>query len=143
MPGKTSRAARDLHRPARRVRRSAAAPGSLVGQFAEAPADAETKPVGQIAHWLFATGDTLAINAFRALAAARASHSGRSAGRAGSTTHAYLGRCLEEAMRLWPTTTMLSRETLAETRVGRGQRARRDPGPDPEHFLHRDRDRHD
>ena len=49
----------------------AAAPGSLVGRFAEAPADADTKPVGQIPHWLFATGDTLAINAFRALAPAR------------------------------------------------------------------------
>ena len=30
----------------------------------------------------------------------------------------YLEGCLEEAMRLWPTTTMLSRETLAETEWG-------------------------
>ena len=42
--------------------------GSIVGLFGDAPADAETDPAGQVTHWLFALGDTLAINAWRALA---------------------------------------------------------------------------
>ena len=132
---------------------AAAEPGSLVSRFADAPADPETKPVGQIPHWMFATGDTLAINAFRALAAlaahprqqARAiAELGDSDGLDGQRVVglAYLEGCLEEAMRLWPTTTMLSRETLADTEWG---------GPTvpagtqvliPNTFLHRDRDRH-
>lgn len=41
--------------------------GSLVGLFADAPADARTKPAGQVPHWFFATQDTLAINSLRAL----------------------------------------------------------------------------
>jgi hypothetical protein len=45
-----------------------AEPGSLAGRFAEAPLSAECKPEGQVTHWLFALGDTLAINALRALA---------------------------------------------------------------------------
>ena len=102
---------------------------------------------------MFATGDTLAINAFRALAAL-ASHPnqraraiaelGEADGLDGERVVglAYLEGCLEEAMRLWPTTTMLSRETLADTEWG---------GPTvpagtqvliPNTFLHRDRDRH-
>jgi cytochrome P450 len=107
---------------------AAAEEGSLVGLFADAPADADTKAAGQAAHWLFATHDTLAINAFRALALI-ACHprqrrlvlaeladldpqalDGESVGRL-----AYLEACLQEAMRLWPTTPMLSRVTLADT----------------------------
>lgn len=85
--------------------------GSLAGRFAGAPSDSRTKPLGQVAHFLFALGDTLAINALRALAVissdagvlARARESGE-----------YLAACLDEAMRLWPTTAMLSRETTEE-----------------------------
>ena len=36
--------------------------------FGGAPSDAQTKVEGQIPHWLFATHDTLAINALRCLA---------------------------------------------------------------------------
>jgi cytochrome P450 len=152
MPGKTSpRYPSLIARLGEYV--AAAEPGSLVSRFADAPADAETKPVGQIPHWMFATGDTLAINAFRALAAlaghpnqrARAlAELGEADGLDGERVVglAYLEGCLEEAMRLWPTTTMLSRETLADTEWG---------GPTvpagtqvliPNTFLHRDRDRH-
>ena len=107
--------------------------GSLVGRFGEAPVDDEVKPDRQVTHWLFAMGDTLAANAFRALAAvashpwpraeveaevAAAAKDGalRSGGAVAGLD--YLGACLQDAMRLWPTTPFLSRETLEETEWG-------------------------
>jgi cytochrome P450 len=106
-------------------------PGSLVALFSEAPSDERTRPAGQAAHWLFATHDTLAINAFRCLALL-ATHP-RQRGRVEAELEGfvpadavgadvarldYLEACLDEAMRLWPTTPMLSRETLTETDWG-------------------------
>jgi cytochrome P450 len=106
----------------------AAEEGSLVGLIPEAPADPETRPAGQVPHWFFATQDTLAINSLRALALI-ASHPRQQtrvdeelAGLGAEPPLAarqvdgldYLEACLEEAMRLWPTTTMLSRETVEE-----------------------------
>ena len=85
--------------------------GSLAGRFAGAPSDARTNPVGQVPHWLFALGDTLAINAFRALAVLG---SDPPVLRRARESREYLAACLEEAMRLWPTTTMLSRETTED-----------------------------
>jgi cytochrome P450 len=101
--------------------------GALVGLFDGAPSDERTKREGQIPHWLFATHDSLAINALRALAAIL-SHP-RQRGKAmdeigavgdepdGSQIQGlgYLEACLQEAMRLWPTTPMLSRVTLSDT----------------------------
>ncbi|MGI9019910.1 MAG: cytochrome P450 [Solirubrobacterales bacterium] len=91
--------------------------GSLVSLFAEAP-DPHTDPAGQAIHWLFAGGDTIAANSFRALALL-ASHPRQRAvvldELAGGGDHPYLDACLHEAMRLYPTTLMLARETLAET----------------------------
>jgi cytochrome P450 len=102
---------------------------SLVGLFGEAPSDEETRVERQLTHWLFAMGDTLPANAFRALAliashprqraaveaelAAAGGEDGLDAG--GVASLAYLEACLNEAMRLWPTTPVLSRETLEET----------------------------
>ncbi len=138
MPGKTSpRYPGFIARLGEYV--SAAEAGSLVGRFPEAPADAETKPVGQIPHWLFATGDTLAINAFRALAllAAHPTEQERAC-----ADPEYLEACLEEAMRLWPTTPMLSRETLAATEWGGVEVEAGTQVLIPNLFLHRDRERH-
>jgi cytochrome P450 len=143
MPGEVSeRYAAFVTRLGRYV--ATAEPGSLVAHFGEAPVDAETKPVGQIPHWLFANGDTLAINAFRALAAI-ASHPAQraklEAELSGDGDLPYLEACLEDAMRLWPTTTMLSRETVAET-DWRGETV--PVGTQvliPNTFLHRDRGR--
>jgi cytochrome P450 len=69
-------------------------------------------------------GDTLFINAFRALAAilshpgelerVMAEVGGREPGGEGITGLSYLEACLQEAMRLWPTTPVLSRQTLKE-----------------------------
>ena len=106
----------------------AAEEGSLVALIPEAPADEETKPAGQVPHWLFASQDTLAINSLRALALIASHPRERTkveeelAGEDGEPPLAaavvdglvYLESCLEEAMRLWPTTTMLSRETVEE-----------------------------
>lgn len=150
MPGKTSaRYPGFIARLGEYV--AAADPESLAGRFAAAPADEQTKAVGQIPHWMFAAGDTLAINAFRALAAV-ASHPAQRArviaelavaggGAGGVHGLANLEACLEEAMRLWPTTTMLSRETVAETEWN-GVAV--PPGTQvliPNTFLHRDRER--
>ena len=46
-------------------------------------------------------------------------------------------------MRLWPTTTMLSRETLAETEWGGVAVPAGTQVLIPNMFLHRDRERHD
>jgi cytochrome P450 len=103
--------------------------GGLVGLFGEAPSDEETRVERQLTHWLFAMGDTLPANAFRALAliashprqrgeleaelSAAADHGALDAIAVASL--AYLEACLADAMRLWPTTPLLSRETLEET----------------------------
>lgn len=85
----------------------AAEPGSLVSLFGEAPISGQTKPAGQVTHWLFALGDTLAINAFRCLALLAAFRPERE-------DDEFLGACLQEAMRLWPTTAMLSRVAVRD-----------------------------
>ncbi len=119
---------------------SAGADDSLVGRFADTPADAQTKPVGQVTHWLFATGDTLAINAFRALALL-ASHPDQRA--RAIDDDEYLGACLEEAMRLWPTTSMLVRETVTETMWDGEAVPAGTQVLIPNTFLHRDPSRHE
>lgn len=94
----------------------AAEPGSLVSRFAGAPHDVDTRVAGQATHWLFALHDTLAINALRALALL-ATHPGQRAvveGELDGEEAPYLAACLQEAMRLWPTTPLLSRETLVD-----------------------------
>jgi cytochrome P450 len=118
---------------------AAAEEGSLASRLGDAPADAETKPVGQVPHWMFATGDTLAINAFRALALLATHPAQRERA---IDDPAYLEACLEEAMRLWPTTKMLARETLAETEWGGVEVPAGTQVLIPNTFLHRDRERH-
>ena len=91
----------------------AAEPGSLTSLFADAPSDEQTNPPGQVVHWLFALGDTLPANALRALALL-ATHPLQRA-RADEEGERYLEACLQEAMRLFPTTPLLSRETIEPT----------------------------
>jgi hypothetical protein len=90
---------------------SAADGGGLVGLFGEAPADERTKPVGQVTHWLFAMQDTLAINAFRCLALLATHPQERDRAQ---EDDAHMRACLHEAMRLWPTTPILARETVTD-----------------------------
>jgi cytochrome P450 len=133
---------------------TAAEAGSLVGLFGEAPSDAETDLAGQVPHWLFALGDTLPANAFRALALI-VSHPQQKArveeelgeadlsSASGVASLSYLEACLEEAMRLWPTTALLSRETLEETRWDGAVVPAGTQVLISNVFNHRDRERHD
>ncbi len=111
-------------------------PESLVARFTDAPHSDKTRIVQQIPHWLFAIRDTLGANAYRALAAITAEPAVRARVREELTAVdprepgaidglRYLEGCLQEAMRLWPTTPLLAREattdtTLAGEPVGRG-----------------------
>lgn len=95
-------------------------PNSLASLIAETSPPADVKPSGQVIHWLFAMGDTLAANTFRALAALathmeqqREVHSEMAdvdiATAGGVASLEYLAGCLLEAMRLWPTTALFGR----------------------------------
>jgi Cytochrome P450 len=103
----------------------AAEAGSLVSLFGEAPVTERTDPAGQVTHWLFALGDTLAINALRCLALLAVFDDERQRvtdeiGTAdlktgsGIASLKRLEASLQEAMRLWPTTAMLSREVVRD-----------------------------
>ncbi len=122
-----SEPAEELEAFERRIERyvDAAEPGSLASLAAEAPSDAETRVPGQFAHPFFAMQDTLAINSLRALALIASHPRQRTkveeelAARGSSTAAdvaglSYLEACIQEAMRLWPTTTMLSREAVED-----------------------------
>ncbi|OBI16491.1 hypothetical protein A5712_25845 [Mycobacterium sp. E2327] len=91
---------------------------SLVGQFAAAPASHITYPTHQVIHWMFAMGDTLAINLWRCLALL-ATHPEvlLNAQKAIDeySAHDYLVGCLCEAMRLWPSTPTLARTLTGPT----------------------------
>jgi cytochrome P450 len=104
---------------------AAAEDGSLVGLFGDAPHDADTRVEGQVIHWLFAMQDTLAANSLRALALVAAHPEQRARAErdlagvdltsaVGLADLAYLRACLQEAMRLYPTTPLLSRETVVD-----------------------------
>jgi cytochrome P450 len=84
---------------------------SLVSMFASAPKTDRTKPAHQVTHWLFALGDTLAINAARCLALLAIFDAERERALSDSD---FMDACLNEAMRLWPTTPMLSRATVRD-----------------------------
>ena len=116
--------------------------GSLAAAFAKAPVDELTKPAGQVTHWLFALGDTLALNALRTLAVL-ASHDAQLERALDDTEGAYLDACLHEAMRLWPSTTMLSRVSLAPTEWHGAEVPADTQLVISNTYLHRDRDRLD
>ena len=106
--------------------------GSLAHLVGDAPSDEATKVERQLTHWLFAMGDTLFINAFRALAMV-ATHPGRGD----------LEAVLQETMRLWPTTPLLSRETLEETEWDGATVPAGTQVLISNTFNHRDRQRHE
>lgn len=118
--------------------------GSLCARIARAPSTDATDTAGQVPHWFFALQDTLALNTWRALALLATHPEQRSQAIA---KRPYLEACLQEAMRLWPTTAMLARETLAETEwdgatVPAGTQVLIVNGyfhRDPEHLEHADR----
>jgi cytochrome P450 len=118
-----------LHRVQAYVDRAEA--GSLCSLVAAAPSDGDTKVAGQLVHWLFAMGDTLAANVFRALALlathplqlaeVRAECDGADLRRPQAVAALdYLGGCLQEAMRLWPTTQLFGRVATRDVRFPTG-----------------------
>jgi cytochrome P450 len=98
-------------------------PASLVALCPHAPHSDSTRVENQIPHWMFAMMETLATNTLRALALI-VSHpkaeervrlhlnKNQSLSLSDISSFAYLEGCLQEAMRLWPTTAMLARNTL-------------------------------
>ena len=106
--------------------------GSLCSLVADAPSDGDTQVAGQLIHWLFAMGDTLAANAFRALAVlathplqlaeVRAELDGVDLTEPKSVVSVdYLSGCLADTMRLWPTTALFGRVTTQDVRFPNGQ----------------------
>jgi cytochrome P450 len=102
-----------------------AEPGSLAAVAAATPATEHTAAVGQVPQWLFAF-DAAGIASFRALALL-ATHPGELAGvrtdlgTRDLTTPTELGALratLLEAVRLWPTTPAILRETTSATELG-------------------------
>jgi cytochrome P450 len=100
-----------------------AEPGSLAGAMAQAPVTARTAPEHQVPQWLFAF-DPAGMATFRALAllaahpepAARARDEARSARPGDVAPFWFLRAAVLEALRLWPTTPAVLRQTTRETR---------------------------
>jgi cytochrome P450 len=104
---------------------ASAQPRSLTALCPHAPQSDRTRVENQIPHWMFAMMETLATNVMRALALILAHpaveerlrfkiHKNQSFTAVDIHSLNYLEGCLQEAMRLWPTTAMLARKTLAE-----------------------------
>lgn len=130
-------------------------PDALSGLVADAPHadDTDTDAAGQLIHWLFAMGDTLPANLLRTLAVlachplqlaeVRAELAGKRLTAAKSVAGAaYLAGCIQDTMRLWPTTPLFGRVTTEDIRFPQGE-----PVPAGSQVLihnlfnHRNRDR--
>ena len=126
-------------------------PGSLLSRFADAPQTDRTRVVHQIPHWMFATRDTLGANTYRALAVIVADPECERRVReeldgadlsdpAAVDGLRYLEGCLEETMRLWPTTPLLARETTRDTELAGEKLEEGTQVMISNVFNHRDRD---
>ena len=103
--------------------------GSLVALCRTVPSTERTRVANQIPHWTFAMWETLGSNVVRALAAILAHPEAEARVRqelaradlatpAGIARLSYLEACIQEAMRLWPTTPMLVREVIRPDALG-------------------------
>jgi cytochrome P450 len=99
-----------------RVHLERADPDSLAGLLAAA--DQRTCPAGQVPHWLFAF-DAAGIAAHRTLALLASHPAEHQRARAeiagGDRELPYLRGCVQEAVRLWPTTMVVLRDSTAST----------------------------
>ena len=101
---------------------------SLASKCPHAASTANTRVENQIPHWMFAMMETLATNTLRAFALIL-SHPAAEARVRNELRDQdlllpqavdgfdYLEGCLQEAMRLWPTTSFLARQTDGETQL--------------------------
>ena len=122
-----SRLLNQFHASLRSFMQDPAARG-LASLCPHAPQSVSTKPTHRMAHWMFAMRDSLAINTARALALL-VTHSEHLAqvreelpvelGTQPDSIHdlTYLEWCIHEAMRLWPSTPLLVRETTQADRL--------------------------
>ncbi len=101
------------------------APQSLVSLCPHIASSEKTRVENQIPHWMFAIRETLAINTARALALLSSHPDQEERLRQelsfpGQVTAEkihelkYLEGCVQEAMRLWPTTPFIAREAIGE-----------------------------
>lgn len=113
-----------------------AEPQSLAAFARELPNAGAIPVPAQVTHWLFAMNDTLCENVVRAAGVIHAIETTRSRARdevsgkdlddpSNLSSLSFVGACLEEAMRLWPSTPFLLREaldhdTLCGHRIERG-----------------------
>lgn len=104
-------------------------PHSLASLCAGTPSTGDTSVPTQMTHWTFAMSETLAANTARALALVLAHPKAEQRVREelsradistpeGVNGLKYLGACVQEAMRLWPTTPLLIRRALEEDYIG-------------------------
>lgn len=103
--------------------------GSLAAMCHHVPSTAATRVENQVPHWMFALRETLAANTARALALI-VSHPDKERRVRDELIWAdrwtpevignmrYLEGCVQEAMRLWPTTPFLARELAAPEPLG-------------------------
>ncbi|MFQ6021417.1 MAG: cytochrome P450 [Acidiferrobacterales bacterium] len=98
---------------------------SLAARCSEANAERRIPVPAQVTHWLFAMNDTLAENVVRALGVtescpqidtqARRELEGKNLQDPAHVSGlAYLEGCVQEAMRLWPSTPLIVREAIAQ-----------------------------
>jgi cytochrome P450 len=103
--------------------------GSLAAMCKLVPSTAQTKVENQIPHWMFAMMETLATNTMRALALIVSQPTVESRVRQeiqenGARTPEEIDQlnllegCIQEAMRLWPTTPILMRQTVEDDILG-------------------------
>lgn len=131
-------------------------PAALTGLVAGAPHDESTNVAGQLVHWLFAMGDTLPANVFRALAVLAGHPLQLAEVRAefaelatpldarAVAGAAYTTGCLLEAMRLWPTTPLFGRVLVEDFRFPNGELVKEGTQVLIHNlFMHRNRDRVD
>ncbi|MCH8151462.1 MAG: cytochrome P450 [Planctomycetes bacterium] len=106
-----------------------AEPNTLGALCRQVPSTKRTQVENQIPHWMFAMWETLGTNTVRALALIAAHPRVQEAVRremagadltttAGIDSLKLLEGCVEEAMRLWPTTPILVRETVPVAELG-------------------------
>ncbi len=126
---------------------------SLVALCAQAPSTETTRMENQIPHWMFAMNETLSANTARALALIASYPPAQERVRAemaradlssaqGVDGLKYLEGCVQEAMRLWPTTPWLIRETVAQDVLGGMPLPPKTQVVILNSFNHRDRERY-
>jgi hypothetical protein len=92
-----------------------AEPGSLAGEMAGTPAAGGVDPAGQVPHWLFAF-DAAGISAFRTLALLGSDEGRQStAARDAGPLYPFVRACVQDTVRLWPTTLVVLRQSTEDT----------------------------